>query len=126
MLNFPSAPTPGTVFSSGPTWVWDGVKWKAAAALDAVSTFTPISGATIILTNYDPVFINNAAILAALTIRLPPAIANGFVGIGFLKPVTALSVRDTFGVVVPTAPTNAYGPGAALYFRYVTRWEYWK
>ena len=126
MLNFPSSPAVNQVYSSGPSWMWDGVKWKAALPPASATVFTPVSGATVILENYLPAFINNASTLAVLTISLPPAMVNGLVEISFLKPVTLLTIRDAANVVVPTAPITAYGPGAGLMFRYVTRWEYWK
>lgn len=51
------------------------------------------------------------------------------VEICFSHPVEALTVTDAAGVPVPDGPTNAYGPGAALFFYWVDDlpgWVYWK
>ena len=34
-LQFPSSPTPGQIFSSGPSnWIWDGTAWTVGANLN--------------------------------------------------------------------------------------------
>lgn len=129
-LNFPSPPTLNQIFTDGSSWMWDGAKWLDTSNPLPLLVLTPASGAMITLTDRRPVWIDNAAVLASLTIRLPasPA-ANDLITIGFLSPVTSLSMQNSAGVVLPTGPTNAYGPGSALYFRYInaTRgWVNWK
>ncbi len=93
----------------------------------AVNVVAPVSGATLTLTDLRPVYVNNPDRLAALTIRLP-AVAAGVVEISFANPVTTLAMQDADGVALPAGPVNAFGPGAALLFRYAAGlgWLYWK
>jgi len=93
-----------------------------------VNIVAPASGATLTLADLRPLYVNNPAVLAALTIRLPAGALSGhLVEIGFANPVTALTIQDSAGVTVPGGPTNAYGPGAALAFRHIgSGWVYWK
>jgi len=126
MLNFPDSPTLNEVYLS---WAWDGAKWGPASVVSSVNVVNPVSGAVVVLSDLRPVFVNNAVTLALLTFRLPEANPENAIEISFLSPVTSLIVQDSLGVVVPTAPTNAYGPGAGLVFRYVSssvKWAYWK
>lgn len=91
------------------------------------SVFAPVSGATIVLADARPVYVNNLATLAALTIRLPVVPAGTLIEIGFRSPVTALTLQDNLGTSVPNAPVSAYGPGAALEMRFeAPGWIYWK
>jgi hypothetical protein len=130
MLDFPNAPTVNQVFTSGPSWMWDGVKWKTTGAADTsytVNTLTPATGATVTLADFRPVFINTGT-LAALTIRLPPSPStSSHVEISFAAPVTGLTIQDSGGGALANMPTSSYGPGAALMLRYATGgWVYWK
>lgn len=129
-LDFPDTPTGGQVFTqTGASWVWDGVKWTSAPLPDtySVNTLTPVSGATVTLADFRPVFVNTGA-LAALTVKLPPSPANGnLVDVSFLSSVTSLAIQDSSGTLVPSSPTNAFGPGAGLEFRFCSAgWVYWK
>jgi len=101
-----------------------GADWGSAP----VQVATPASGASVVLSVAGSVFVNTAA-LAALDIWMPPVAGPAGVEICFLNPVGSLSVRDSGGTLLPMAPTSAYGPGAALQFRYVNGivgWVYWK
>ena len=95
-----------------------------------VNVQAPISGATITLTGLEPLYVNNSAVLAALTVKLKASPVSGDMQeVGFGNPVTLLTVQNSAGVAVATAPTNAYGPGAAIHFKYVDAtvgWVYWK
>jgi hypothetical protein len=131
MINFPDAPILNQIFVVGETsWRWDGAKWVAANAEDSTIVLTPVSGATVVLTEVRPYYIKNAATLASLIIKLPQVAATGgLLEVSFLSPVTSLSVRDWLNVAISGTPTSAYGPGAGLVFRYVddvTKWVYWK
>jgi hypothetical protein len=87
----------------------------------------PASGATVTLSDVRPVYVNNPAVLASLTLRLPPAVLGDVVEIGFKSPVTALTLQSNPGAAIPGAPTSAYGPGAAIQMRFDTLgWIYWK
>jgi hypothetical protein len=87
----------------------------------------PASGATVTLSLVEPVYVNNPAVLASLTLRLPPAVLGDLVEIGFANPVTALTLQTNPGAPIPGAPTSAYGPGAAIQMRFDTPgWIYWK
>ncbi len=89
---------------------------------------TPASGDTVTLAVAGPVFVNAAA-LASLTILLPPGPVIGWNSdISFLAPVTTLTILDAASAPVATAPTSAFGPGAALEFKYLDAlgWVYWK
>lgn len=127
MLNFPDSPTVNQVYQS---WAWDGNKWGSASVVSTVNVVNNVvSGATIVLLDFRPVFVNNAVVLESLTFQLPETTNEVFIEISFLSPVTSLVVQDAAGTRVPTAPNNAYGPGSALVFRYVdtsVKWVYWK
>jgi hypothetical protein len=126
MLNFPDSPTLNQVYQS---WAWDGSKWGPASVVSSVNVVNPVSGTVVVLNDLRPVYVKNTIVLALLTIRLPEASAENFIEISFLSPVTVLHIQDSLGVIVPTAPTNAYGPGSALVFCYVddsVKWTYWK
>lgn len=86
---------------------------------------TPGSGDTVNLLTMGPYYVDNASAFESLVLRLPPC-TNGLLEIGFRNPVTSLSMQDNTGDVVLGAPTSAYGPGAALQFRCVGVWTYWK
>lgn len=91
------------------------------------NVLVPASGATVVLATIQPVYVNNPATLASLTLRLPPAVLGDVVEIGFANPVTALTLLTNAGAAIPAAPTNAYGPGAAIQMRFDTPgWIYWK
>lgn len=95
-----------------------------------VDVITPVSGETVTLADLRPRYVNNAAELAALTIRLPSSVVSGnAVEISFRSPITVLTMQTAAGAAIPSMPTNAYGPGAALLFKYVddaVGWAYWK
>jgi hypothetical protein len=105
---------------------WVAATNQQAGAAGMVS-LTPTSGDTVTLTPETPnVYISSGA-LAALTIRLPAtAPLDRQVQIGFANPVETLTVQDSLGAAVAGAPTSAYGPGAALLFRWVPPWVHWK
>jgi hypothetical protein len=131
MLNFPSTPSLGQSFSGGgSTWLWDGVKWEAELTLFTVTTVNPASGATVVLTVRQPLYVNNAAVLAALTVRLPPSpVPTQYAVLGFRSSVTALTVLTDAGAAIVGSPASVYGPGAAIEMRYVDNiigWVYWK
>lgn len=90
---------------------------------------TPASGDVVALPHVGSYWIATTGPLAALTLRLPGAVDfNSMVEIGFAGAVTALTVTDAAGTTVPTAPTSASGPGAALLFRFVqgAGWVWWQ
>jgi hypothetical protein len=87
----------------------------------------PASGDIVTLSVVEPVYVNNPAVLASLTLRLPPGVLGDVVEIGFANPVTALTLQTNPGAPIPSAPTSAYGPGAAIQMRFDTPgWIYWK
>jgi hypothetical protein len=93
---------------------------------DPANVIAPASGATVVLPDIRPVYVNNPAPLAALTLRLPAAILGQSIEIGFKSPVTVLTLQDVAGAAIPGAPTSASGPGAAIEMRYDTPgWIYW-
>jgi hypothetical protein len=109
-------------------WVAATNQPVSASAAGIVSVI-PASGDTIAVSRDTPsVYISSGA-LAALTVRLPadPPLDNT-VQLSFANPVTALNIQDSLGVALPGGPTSAYGPGAALIFRYVPPglWTHWK
>ena len=88
---------------------------------------SPLSGATVILPDTRPVYINNAATFASLAIRLPVATLGETVEISFRSPVAILVLEDAASTPIPNAPSNAYGPGAAIQLRFeAPGWIYWK
>ena len=95
----------------------------------AMKVITPADGATVTLTDETAIYVDNPTRLNLLIFRLPPPPGANFVlPISFLNPVTTLQINDYNGVAIPNTPTNAYGPGSGLEFRYVTGtgWVYWK
>ncbi len=86
----------------------------------------PASGATVILADATPVYIDTA-LLATLTIRLPVPEIGTSVEICFRSPITALTLVDSGGGAIVGVPTSAFGPGAAIEMRFDTPgWIYWK
>ena len=68
----------------------------------------------------------NAAMLASLTIRLPPGVEMGeMVEIGFETGVADLTLLDAEGDTIASAPNAAVGPGAAIHMRFVSREYGW-
>jgi hypothetical protein len=116
--------------AAGLTWRFDGAKWVVSDVRESGSSITsPVSGGTIVLAHPGVYYINNADVLALLTIRLPLGVLDDEVHISFHRPITSLVVQDSLGAAIPDAPTNAYGPGAGLVFKYVddvVKWVYWK
>lgn len=96
---------------------------------EPVNVINPAPGAIVVLTDLLPVYVNNAAVLASLFIRLPLlAEPDNRVEVSFRNPVTALQVQDGGGAPIGGI-ANAYGPGAALVLEYVDDtigWVYWK
>jgi hypothetical protein len=106
---------------------------EPTVADEPVNVLSPASGAIVVLTDFRPVYIDNAATLAALTFRLPidatPVEGRNRVELSFRSPVTALSIEDGGGTAIADSPTNAYGPGSGLVMQYVDDtigWAYWK
>lgn len=88
---------------------------------------SPVSGETVVLPDTRPVYINNPGSYASLAIRLPTAALGTPLEISFAHPVSILGVQTSAGAAIPNAPTSAYGPGAALQFRFeAPGWIYWK
>jgi hypothetical protein len=115
---------------SGPPGSWvAATNQPVAGVVEAVATVSPATGQTLTMAAGVPSMFVASGALAALTIRLP---ANPGVGqtaqISFANPVTALTITDAAGGAITDAPTNAYGPGAAIIFRYVNpgTWVLWK
>jgi hypothetical protein len=99
----------------------------APSAPVPANVIAPASGATVALPDTRPVYVNNPAVLAALTLRLPVATLGEGVEISFASPVTSLTLQTSAGAAIPGAPTSAYGPGAAIQLRFETPgWIYWK
>jgi hypothetical protein len=87
----------------------------------------PASGETVVLPDTRPVYINNPGPYASLAIRMPAAALGQMVEISFANPVSILAMQTSAGVAIPNSPTSAYGPGAALQFRFeAPGWIYWK
>lgn len=115
---------------SGPPGQWVAATNQPVAGItEAVATVTPSTGQTLAMAAGVPSMFVASGALAALTIRLP---ANPSIGqtaqISFANPVAALTITDAAGAAVTDAPTNSYGPGAAIIMRYVQpgEWRYWK
>lgn len=142
----PTAPAPGTLFwcsedgqlyifyqdLSSSQWV-PATNQPAPAAVTApappvaANIIAPVSGAVVTLTDDRPVYVNNPAVLASLTLRLPVVTLGTPWEVSFAAPVTALTLQDNAGGAIPTAPISAYGPGAALQLRFeAPGWVYWK
>jgi hypothetical protein len=96
--------------------------------VEGVATVTPASGDTVTVDAAAPNVYILSPVLAALTVRLHALPVNGnAVQLSFAAPVTALQVQDFGGAAVAGAPASAYGPGAALIFRFISpNWIYWK
>jgi hypothetical protein len=142
----PSPASPGDLWwdsVSGQLFVfyrdWSSDQWVPATNQPAPPTvaapappvqaniLVPASGATVALPDARPVYVNNPAILASLTLRLPAVTLGTPWTISFARPVTALALQDNAGGAIPTAPTSAYGPGAAVELRFeAPGWIYWK
>jgi hypothetical protein len=130
VLNFPDTPAANQVFTSGPSWAWDGVKWKtnpSGLPDQSVNLIAPAEGALVTLNDFRPVFADIGP-LNALTFKLPPnPTTSSVVEINFLHSVSSIAVQDSTGATLSTSPTSAYGPGSALIFRYTSAgWVYWK
>lgn len=120
----------------GITGVGGGGAWSTGGAgvqaTLAVRVVTPFSGSVVVMLDGDRVLYVTSGALDELTIRLPAAVAilpgQDEVEISFAAPVTTLVIEDATGVVVPGGPTNAYGPGSGLTFRYIPSegWIYWE
>ena len=95
-----------------------------SGVVQAIQVETPASGDTVTMTA--PALFVNTGALAALTVRLPAGIEVA--EICFAAPVEALTIQDDAGVPVPGGPTNGFGPGAAIQFRFIDSvgWAYWK
>lgn len=88
---------------------------------------SPASGDTVTLPDTRRVYIDNASTYASLAIRMPAATLGEMVEISFANPIAILAVQTSAGVAIPSAPTSAYGPGAAIQFRFeAPGWIYWK
>lgn len=99
-----------------------------AGGVPSLQVVTPASGDTVeMLASARALYSDNAE-LAALTVLLPAGVdEGGLVEICFAAPVTTLTIQDAAAVTVPSAPTNGFGPGAAIQFRYINAiWRYWK
>lgn len=96
----------------------------------ALEIVTPSTGDTVTMGAATRALYVNTAALADLTILLPAGVDDGgLVEICFAAPITTLDIQDDAAVTVPTAPTSAFGPGAAIQMRYINSvigWAYWK
>jgi hypothetical protein len=83
----------------------------------AVTTITPLTGATVALpAGTALVWVNPAGTIATLTVLLPPnPKANQRVGMSFSQIVTALTVQDSAGNAV-TSTAGAIGAEASWRF----------
>jgi hypothetical protein len=120
------------VYYLDPTGVpgqWVAATNQPGSATAGILTLTPSSGDTIVISPGAPSVYISSGSLAALTVQLPatPPLDNT-VQISFAHDVEALAVQTSTGGAVTGAPDNAFGPGAALIFRYVPPgvWIYWK
>lgn len=111
-------------------WVAATNQPSAAGGMsEAVATVSPSSGQTVMMAAGTPSLFVASGALAALTVGLP---ANPGIGqtaqISFANPVAALTVTDAAAGAIPTAPATAFGPGAAIIFRFVQpgEWVLWK
>jgi hypothetical protein len=106
-----------------------GVTAPIVPGAEPVNVIDPAAGEIVVLTDLEPVYVNNVAVLASLFIRMPVAAVPGDrVEVSFRNPVTALQVQDGGGAPIGGI-SNAYGPGAALVMQYVDdaiEWVYWK
>jgi hypothetical protein len=71
----------------------------------------------------------NASLLASLTVWLPGGAQPGEkVELCFETGVTVLSLRDSAGEVIASAPVSVAGPGAAITMRFISKdygWFFW-
>ena len=110
----------------------DGSFFEEATG-DPIMVVAPLTGATVTIPqNTRSLYINNAAGLAALTIKLPRVPPKGqtdnTVNIGFRSAVTAVTWQDASGVAVTGPSTGTIN--AAPIFRWVdstvNSWVWWK
>jgi len=114
---------------SGPPGQWVAATNQPVGTTSGILTLTPVSGETLILSRDTPSIYVSSGELGSLIVRLPASpVVGDTVQLSFANPVTNLAVQAWDGTAVPGSPTNAYGPGAALIFRYVSpgQWTYWK
>jgi hypothetical protein len=114
---------------SGPPGQWTAATNQPGPGTENVLTVYPGTGATVTLTGGASNVYVATGPLAALTVRLPPGpVVRDTAQCCFAQPITVLTVQDADGAAVAGAPTSAYGPGAALIFRYVDpgMWVLWK
>jgi len=106
---------------------WVPVVNQLTTPVVPANVLAPVSGAVVTLATVAPVYVNNPALLAALTLKLPPAVIGQSMEIGFRNPITVLTLQDSAGAPISGAPTSAYGPGAAIEMRFdAPGWIYWK
>jgi hypothetical protein len=107
---------------------WVPATNTSGTAVSNIRTEAPFSGAVIVMSAADQALAVTSSALAALTIHLPPGPGTGQeVELWFAAPVAALSLRDSAGAAITSAPDSAYGPGAALVMRWTgSVWVYWK
>lgn len=90
---------------------------------------TPRTVPGLVINRSEPSVYVAGGALAELTVQFyaTPQVGDT-IQICFAAPVTALTVEDASSVAVVGAPTSAFGPGAALIFRYVEpgQWVLWK
>jgi hypothetical protein len=73
-----------------------------------VTVFTPLTATTIVLRfPVNDILINPAGTIAALNINLPQGYRGLSIEMMFTQVVTALSIRDRFGVAITGGPTAA-------------------
>lgn len=88
-----------------------------------------VDGSTIRMRAHHRALFVNTALLASVTIYLPPAVESGeIVELCFETGVTALVVRDSDGNLVASAPTSNRGPGDRIALRYISKsygWFFW-
>lgn len=119
--SYPVTPQPAYVsLAQIATYIGDGT--GAPLRIESPST-----GATITLLATQRLLYIASGPLDALTIRLPPDPSDRIlVELGFSTPITTLTVQDSAGTSVVGAPSSAFGPGAAIQFRWPNTWVYWK
>ena len=123
-----------STLGGGQLYIWYNGQWVAATNQavgfpEGIATATPGSGEVVTISRDVPSLYISSGPLAALTVRLWDNPALGETAqISFANPVTALTVTNSGGTPVSGGPTSAYGPGAALVFRFSPPgvWAYWK
>jgi hypothetical protein len=107
----------------------DGSFFNESSGGPIMVSSNPASGSTIKMGADDRHLFVNASLLSSLTIWLPRGVEPGdVVDLCFETGVTSLFVRDGAGVIVPSAPNIADGPGAAISMKYISDaygWFYW-